>query len=47
LGIDTPAIYYVDPIYNRIFMEYIDGCTVKAYLKNEDIQANGILKTTG
>jgi len=31
-GLDTPAIYYVDEIKNRIFMEKVEGPTVKEIL---------------
>eukprot|EP00455_Lapot_gusevi_P035544 TRINITY_DN3936_c0_g1_i1.p1 TRINITY_DN3936_c0_g1~~TRINITY_DN3936_c0_g1_i1.p1 ORF type:complete len:200 (-),score=17.82 TRINITY_DN3936_c0_g1_i1:125-724(-) len=32
MGIDTPAIYLVDQDTNRIFMEHIEGITVKEFL---------------
>ncbi|KAJ1658129.1 serine/threonine-protein kinase bud32 [Dispira simplex] len=31
-GIDTPALYYIDGSRNIIYMERIQGCTVKQYL---------------
>ncbi|KAJ1968059.1 serine/threonine-protein kinase bud32 [Dispira parvispora] len=34
-GIDTPALYYIDSNRNIIYMERIQGCTVKQYLLNQ------------
>jgi TP53 regulating kinase-like protein len=32
LGVSTPALYHVNSVTNEIFMEYVNGCTVKQYL---------------
>lgn len=32
LGVSTPALYHVNTVTNEIFMEYVNGCTVKQYL---------------
>jgi tRNA A-37 threonylcarbamoyl transferase component Bud32 len=31
-GVDTPSIYFVDLLSRRLFMEFIDGVTVKQLL---------------
>ena len=33
-GVDTPTVYFVDNLTNRIYMEFIDGITVKQFLYN-------------
>jgi tRNA A-37 threonylcarbamoyl transferase component Bud32 len=33
-GVDTPTVYFVDAITNRLYLEFIDGITVKQYLYN-------------
>eukprot|EP01133_Synstelium_polycarpum_P011961 gene11961-13941_t len=34
-GVTVPAIYFVDPVVNRIYMERIDGETVRQYLMDK------------
>lgn len=36
-GIETPAIYNVDKTNSIIYMEYIEGCSVKEYLRRFEI----------
>jgi tRNA A-37 threonylcarbamoyl transferase component Bud32 len=31
-GVETPTVYFVDTANRRIYVEWIDGITVKQYL---------------
>lgn len=33
-GVDTPTVYFVDEVSRRLFIEFIEGITVKQYLFN-------------
>lgn len=33
-GVDTPTVYFVDTTTNRLYLEFIDGITVKQFLYN-------------
>jgi TP53 regulating kinase-like protein len=43
-GIDTPTVYWVDTTNRRIWMEYVDGITLKQQLY-QGVNEQG-LKTT-
>ncbi|KAJ3026688.1 UNVERIFIED_CONTAM: TP53 regulating kinase [Siphonaria sp. JEL0065] len=34
-GIDTPAVYLIDPVKSLIYMEFIEGETMKAFFNRE------------
>ncbi|KAL0479902.1 bud32 [Acrasis kona] len=36
LGLDSPAVFLVDKHNSRLYMEYIEGCTVKEHLRLVD-----------
>ncbi|EFC45185.1 protein kinase [Naegleria gruberi] len=40
LGIEVPTVYNVDKTNNLIFMEYIEGCSVKEYFRKFEQLAN-------
>lgn len=40
IGIQVPTIYNVDKTNNQIYMEYIEGCSIKEYLRKFEVQAN-------
>ena len=41
-GVDVPAIYFVDAARSRIFMERIDGSTVKQLLWSSQLDAAAV-----
>lgn len=36
-GIDAPCVYFVDLEARKIFMEYIEGCTIKEAIQTSKL----------
>eukprot|EP00743_Colponemidia_sp_Colp-15_P008243 GILK01008944.1.p1 GENE.GILK01008944.1~~GILK01008944.1.p1 ORF type:complete len:244 (-),score=23.16 GILK01008944.1:132-824(-) len=46
-GIETPCVYFVDPRFNRIYMEYLADCiTVKQFLYNHSQEGGPVEPTS-